>query len=47
MIDSVSTILESGKLNQWNNSIVNEFEKKFAEYINCKYAVAVLMVQLL
>lgn len=41
MINSVSNILKSGKLNQWNNTIVNEFEKKFAEYINSKYAIAV------
>jgi hypothetical protein len=41
MISSVTEILKSGKLNQWNNKIVNDFEKKFARYIDCKYAVAV------
>lgn len=41
MIQSVSNILESGKLNQWNNSTVNEFEKKFAHHFDCNYAVAV------
>ena len=30
MINSVSDVLESGKLNQWNNPAVKEFEKKFA-----------------
>ena len=28
MIDSVSNVLESGQLNQWNNPVVKEFEKK-------------------
>jgi len=41
MIDSVSNILESGKLNQWNNPAVKEFEEKFAKYMGCNYAVAV------
>ena len=41
MINSVSEILESGKLNQWNNSAVNDFEKKFAKHMGCNYAVAV------
>ena len=41
MINSVTTILKSGKLNQWNNNTVKEFENKFAEYIKCNYAVAV------
>lgn len=41
MIDSVSNILRSGKLNQWNNDSVKDFEKKFAEHIGANYAVAV------
>lgn len=41
MIDSVSSILKSGKLNQWNNNIVKEFEKKFSEKMGVNYSVAV------
>lgn len=41
MITSVSEVLKSGKLNQWNNPNVNKFEKKFAERFKCNYAVAV------
>ena len=41
MIDSVSNVLASGKLNQWNNPAVKEFEKKFAKHMGCNYAVAV------
>ena len=41
MIDPVSNVRESGKLNQWNNPAVKEFEKKFAKHMNCNYAVAV------
>ena len=41
MIEKVSSVLKSGKLNQWNNNAVKEFEKKFAAYIKCNYAVAV------
>ena len=41
MIDSVSDILKSGKLNQWNNIAVKDFETKFANYIGSNYAVAV------
>jgi dTDP-4-amino-4,6-dideoxygalactose transaminase len=41
MITSVSDVLKSGKLNQWNNSAVKEFETKFAQHIGCNYAVAV------
>jgi dTDP-4-amino-4,6-dideoxygalactose transaminase len=40
-IDSVSNVLRSGKLNQWNNPAVKEFEQKFAKHMGCKYAVAV------
>ena len=41
MINSVADVLTSGKLNQWNNSAVKEFEKKYAKYVGCNYAVAV------
>ena len=41
MIDKVSTVLKSGKLNQWNNNTVKEFEKKFSDYVGTNYAVAV------
>ena len=41
MIEKVSNVLKSGKLNQWNNNSVKEFETKFAQYIKCNYAVAV------
>tara|TARA_Y100000741_G_C18263097_1_gene561338 strand:+ start:5775 stop:8882 length:3108 start_codon:yes stop_codon:yes gene_type:complete len=41
MIDSVTTVLKSGKLNQWNNNAVKEFETKFANYMDCNYAIAV------
>ncbi len=41
MINSVSEILKSGKLNQWNNNAVKEFEQKFANHMNCNYAIAV------
>ncbi len=41
MIVSVSNVLKSGKLNQWNNPAVKEFEKKFANYFGSNYAIAV------
>jgi dTDP-4-amino-4,6-dideoxygalactose transaminase len=41
MCNNVNEVLKSGKLNQWNNTKVNEFEKKFASYFGCNYAVAV------
>jgi dTDP-4-amino-4,6-dideoxygalactose transaminase len=41
MTDSVTEVLKSGKLNQWNNPTVKDFETKFAKYMNCNYAVAV------
>lgn len=40
-IDDISKMLESGKVNQWTGTKVKEFEKEFAKYFNCKYAVAV------
>lgn len=41
MVSSVTRILKSGKLNQWNNSAVKEFENKFANYVGSEHAVAV------
>lgn len=41
MCNNVNQVLKSGKLNQWNNNAVKEFEKKFATYFGCNYAVAV------
>lgn len=41
MIKSVSEVLTSGKLNQWNNDAVKEFEKKFAKHMGSNYAIAV------
>ena len=41
MVNSVSEILQSGKLNQWNNNTVKEFEKKFAHKFGVNYAIAV------
>jgi dTDP-4-amino-4,6-dideoxygalactose transaminase len=41
MINKVSDVLKSGKLNQWNNNSVKEFENQFAKYIGTKHAVAV------
>jgi dTDP-4-amino-4,6-dideoxygalactose transaminase len=41
MIASVTQVLQSGKVNQWTSPLVANFEKKFAEYFGCKYAVAV------
>ena len=41
MCTDVNNVLKSGKLNQWNNDVVNKFEKQFAKYLNCNYAVAV------
>lgn len=41
MINNISNILRSGKVNQWTGSKVFEFEKKFSEYFNVKHSVAV------
>lgn len=40
-ISRVSEVLKSGKVNQWTNSIVKEFEDKFSKYFGCEYSVAV------
>lgn len=41
MIEDVEKILKSGKVNQWTNDTVKNFESKFAAYLKCNYAVAV------
>jgi sugar O-acyltransferase (sialic acid O-acetyltransferase NeuD family) len=41
MINNVSEILKSGKVNQWTGNKVKEFEKKYAEYFGVKWAIAV------
>jgi dTDP-4-amino-4,6-dideoxygalactose transaminase len=41
MISRVSEILKSGKVNQWTNPVVKEFEDKFSNYFDCKHSVAV------
>lgn len=41
MINNVSTILKSGKVNQWTGSKVFEFEKKFSEYFGVNHSIAV------
>jgi len=41
MISRVIDILKSGKLNQWTNTIVKEFEDKFSRYFGSNYSVAV------
>lgn len=41
MIENVSHILRSGKVNQWTGTKVFEFEKKFSEYFDVKHSVAV------
>jgi len=38
---AVLEVLDSGKVNYWTGTKCREFEKKFAEYLGVKYAVAV------
>ncbi len=40
-IDAVSKVLNSNKVNYWTGQEGREFEKEFAHYTDCKYAVAV------
>ena len=40
VIDAVSNVLKSGKINQWTGNEVKLFEKEFAEYIGTKHAIA-------
>src|SRR5712671_6036127 len=39
-IDAVCKVLRSGKVNYWTGNEGRLFEKEFAEFTNCKYAVA-------
>ena len=41
MIENVTNVLKSGKVNQWTGEKVKDFEKKFSEYFGIKYSVAV------
>ncbi len=40
-VKAVADVLKSGKLSSLSNSVVQEFERAFAEYIGTKYAIAV------
>lgn len=42
MIDNVTNVLKSGKVNQWTGNKVTEFEKKFSQYFGINYSVAVM-----
>lgn len=39
-IDAVVSTLKSGKVNYWTGDSVRKFETEFADYCNCKYAIA-------
>ncbi len=39
-IESVTSVLRSGKVNYWTGTEGREFEKEFAAYTDCKYAIA-------
>ncbi|MFB2832726.1 DegT/DnrJ/EryC1/StrS family aminotransferase [Aeromonas jandaei] len=41
VIESVTDVLRSGKVNSWTGDKVREFEHAFANYTQCKYAIAV------
>jgi len=41
MINKVTDILKSGKVNQWTGHYVKEFEEEFAKYFGMKHAIAV------
>jgi dTDP-4-amino-4,6-dideoxygalactose transaminase len=40
-ISAVSQVLQSNKVNYWTGQQGREFEKEFAVYTNCRYAIAV------
>ena len=40
MISRVTEILKSGKVNQWTNPVVKEFEDKFSVYFGCNHSIA-------
>jgi dTDP-4-amino-4,6-dideoxygalactose transaminase len=39
-IDAVSAVLRSGKINYWTGTEGREFEKEFAAFTGCRYAIA-------
>jgi len=39
-IEAVTAVLRSGKINYWTGEITRQFEREFAEFAGCKYAVA-------
>lgn len=41
MIENVTNVLKSGRVNQWTGSRVFEFERVFSEYFSVKHSVAV------
>ena len=41
MIDAVTAVLRSGKVNYWTGKEVRRFEKDFAEFVGCNFGVAV------
>lgn len=40
-IDAATRVLQSGKVNYWTGDECQAFEREFAAYVGCKYAVAV------
>lgn len=40
-IDEVSAVLRSGRVNYWTGDLCREFERDFAVYTECQYAIAV------
>ena len=40
-IKEVERVLRSGNVNFWTGSVTREFEKEFAKFCNCKFAIAV------
>ncbi|MBI5887862.1 MAG: DegT/DnrJ/EryC1/StrS family aminotransferase [Deltaproteobacteria bacterium] len=39
-VEAVAAVLRSGKVNYWTGDEGRQFEKEFADYANCKYAIA-------
>ncbi len=39
-IKAVEKVLRSGKVNYWTGEITKEFEKNFAKFCNCRFAIA-------
>ena len=40
-IEAVSSVLSSNKVNYWTGDECREFEREFADFAGCKYAIAV------